>query len=70
MTTATTVLAASLAPAHPALRWTPIDAEPRLQHARENGERTACGRVGHLTLAESTDAFCGDCFPGRSAGQT
>lgn len=67
MCTATTVLAASLAPAHPALRWTPIDQPAvRAQHRRGDAETTVCGIKGPLTLAELADAYCGGCFPSRS----
>lgn len=59
--------AAFKAPRHPALRWTPIIDGPRRQHRRGDHGDTACGLAGPLTLAESTDARCPDCFPPRAA---
>lgn len=60
MPTATAILAASQAPSHPALRWTPLwDPENRAQHRRNaDGTGTACGLVGVLTLAETDDNRC------------
>ena len=62
MTSAAAVLAASMAPNHPALRWTPVwNPDARGQHRRD-GEGTACGLAGPLTLAEPDDKRCPDCF--------
>lgn len=70
MPTAATVQAASLAPTHPALRWTPLDAAEPLQHARAEADLTRCGIAGPLLLAETTVDYCRDCFPTRAAQTT
>lgn len=62
MTTLATIEAAIEAPTHPALRWTPALAGSPMQHRRGHGDATACGLPGPLTLAETTDARCPDCF--------
>lgn len=70
MPTAATVQAASLAPTHPALRWTPLDADEPLQHARAAADLTSCGIPGLLLLAETTVGYCGACFPTRAPRTT